>query len=349
MLAVASRAVVVAYLVGARPNWVKVAPVLAAMKRRLAEVRHLLIDTGQHYHPLLAEGVLDDGPVADVCLGVGSGSHATQTAKVLERIEPVLERYRPRLLVVPGDVNSSLAGALAAVKVGVPVAHLEAGLRSFDRSMPEEVNRVLIDAVSDILFTTCEDAAANLVGCTGRVCFVGNTMIDTLAQTTPTPDVCQRFGLRRGGFVLLTLHRPAMVDGPLLQQTVDVLGACGRRVLFPAHPRVQLERVPPSVTVTAPLPYREFLSVERDAYCVVTDSGGVQEETTWLGVPCLTLRDNTERPVTITEGTNRLVGLNPSRLPAMLATVGAQPPGRRPLLWDGRAAERVADALLYIR
>ena len=327
----------VCYLVGARPNWVKVAPVLAAMRARLPGVRHLLVDTGQHYDPVLAGGLLEQGPSADVCLDVGSGSHAVQTARVLERIEPVLDGCS--LLVVPGDVNSSLAGALAAVKLGVPVAHLEAGLRSFDRSMPEEINRVVIDAVAELLFTTCAGSAANLVGCTGQIHFVGNTMIDTLAQTV-IPDVCGRFGVRPGGYVLLTLHRPALVDTPLLQETVDLIGGLGLPVIFPAHPRVSVV-ASGSVTVCGPLPYRDFLSLERDAYCVITDSGGVQEETTWLGVPCLTLRTSTERPVTVSEGTNRLTDL--ARLPAMLADVRRGE--RRPELWDGRAANRVTDIL----
>jgi UDP-N-acetylglucosamine 2-epimerase (non-hydrolysing) len=345
---------------GARPNFVKMAPVIAAMRRRLPAERHAIVHTGQHYDRMMSEVFLEElgVPTPDHVLGVGSGSHAVQTARVMERIEPVLEAERPDLVIVPGDVNSTLAVALVAVKLGIPLAHLEAGLRSFDRKMPEEINRIVADEFSDYLFIHSDEARANLEA-EGiehhRIHFVGNTMIDSLVameQRFRGLDAASRLGLARGEYLLVTLHRPALVDGPLLANVIDELSAVARElpVVFPAHPRtlkmmsdMEVDR---GVRILEPLGYLEFLSLEADAAAVLTDSGGVQEETTYLGVPCFTLRDNTERPVTIRSGTNRLLGLDPSRiadiLPALAVSEFAPgcPPG-----WDGRAAERVADVI----
>ncbi len=349
------------YIVGARPNFVKMAPVISALRTRVPEARHTLVHTGQHYDRLMSDVFLRElgVPEPDYLLGVGSGSHAVQTARVMERIEPVIEAERPDLVIVPGDVNSTLAVVLVAAKLGVPIAHVEAGLRSFDRTMPEEINRIVADELSDHLFIHSEDAAENLAaeGIAGdRVHFVGNTMIDSLvAMESRFRDLeaSTKLGLRRGGYLLVTLHRPALVDGPLLADVLDELSAIAPDlpVVFPAHPRtrrmMQEMFLDPRVHVLDPVGYLEFLSLQADAAAVLTDSGGVQEETTYLGVPCFTLRDNTERPVTVCAGTNTLLGLDPARIgdvvPALAAAVPhphTPPPG-----WDGRAAERVASVL----
>ena len=349
-----------AYLVGARPNLVKMAPVVGEARRRL-DGSHVLIHTGQHYDSVMSDVFFEElgVPEPDYVLGVGSGTHAVQTARAMERLEPVLIDERPDLLIVPGDVNSTLAGALVAAKLAIPFAHLEAGLRSFDRSMPEEVNRIVADEFADLLFVTCEDAIGNLAAegiDSRRIHFVGNTMIDTLVALQPRiaeSDAAERLGVSPGDYVLVTLHRPALVDGPLLGEAVAELGKLARTlpVVLPAHPRTakRLETldVPPGLVVTEPLGYLDFLSLEASAGAVLTDSGGVQEETTFLGVPCFTLRDNTERPVTITAGTNTLLGLAPRRISdvaGLLREKGARPAAPPPL-WDGRAAERVVDVL----
>jgi UDP-N-acetylglucosamine 2-epimerase (non-hydrolysing) len=345
-------------VVGARPNFVKMAPVIAELRRRQPEGRHVLVNTGQHYDRMMSEIFLEElgVPPPDYMLGVGSGSHAVQTARVMERIEPVLEAERPDLVIVPGDVNSTLAVALVAVKLGVPLAHLEAGLRSFDRTMPEEINRIVADEFSDYLFIHSDEAIKNLQAegiASERIHFVGNTMIDSLVAMEPRFRELQaaaKLGLMAGEYLLVTLHRPALVDGPLLAEVLAQLSAVAQEmpVLFPAHPRTRKMMdgmsVDPRVQVLDPLGYLEFLSLQADAAGVLTDSGGVQEETTYLGVPCFTLRDNTERPVTVRAGTNTLLGLDPVRiadiLPALdgaAATARAVAPG-----WDGHAAERVA-------
>jgi UDP-N-acetylglucosamine 2-epimerase (non-hydrolysing) len=351
----------IAYVIGARPNFVKMAPVIAEMRRRAPQIDHVVVHTGQHYDSAMSQVFLDElgVPEPDHLLGVGSGSQAVQTARIMERIEPVFEADPPDLVVLPGDVNSTLAAALVAAKLGIRIAHVESGLRSYDRSMPEEINRFLTDGLADLLFVHCEDAVENLAreGIRGdHVIFTGNTMIDSLVAVEPRfAELCaaRAHGLQAGEYLLVTLHRPALVDGPLLTATIDRLAEVARRlpVLFPAHPRTQkaLEGVtiPAGLHIVGPLGYLDFLSLERDAAGVLTDSGGVQEETTYMGVPCFTLRDNTERPVTITHGTNTLLGMAPERIGDVprLLEYGVRRPAVRPPLWDGRAAERLADGL----
>jgi UDP-N-acetylglucosamine 2-epimerase (non-hydrolysing) len=352
----------IAYVVGARPNFVKMAPVISELRRRMPDGRHALIHTGQHYDRLMSDIFLEElgVPAPDHMLGVGSASHAVQTARVMERIEPVLIEERPDLVIVPGDVNSTLASTLVAVKLGIPVAHLESGLRSFDRTMPEEINRIVADEFSDYLFLHSEEAIGNLRAegiPDERMHFVGNTMIDSLVamkERFSHANAATGLGLTPGEYLLVTLHRPALVDGPLLRDVIARLNELSKElpVLFPIHPRTRkmMERMalaPASgLRVTEPVSYLKFLSLESEARAVLTDSGGVQEETTYLGVPCFTLRDNTERPVTVRMGTNTLLGLEPERiddiLPALthLKTVEEPPP-----LWDGHAAGRVADSL----
>ena len=349
------------YAMGARPNFVKMAPVIGRLRERLPDARHVVVHTGQHYDSMMAEAFIEElnVPEPDYVLGVGSGSHAVQTARVMARIEPVFEAERADLVLVPGDVNSTLAVALVAAKLGIPLAHVEAGLRSFDRTMPEEINRIVADEFSDYLFIHCEDARENLRAegiATERIHFVGNTMIDSLVSVEPRfreLDSAAKLGLARGQYLLVTLHRPVLVDGPLLREVLDQLGRIASElpVVFPAHPRTRkmMARMPvaPGIHVLDPRGYLDFLSLEADAAAVLTDSGGVQEETTYLGVPCFTLRDNTERPITIRAGTNTLLGLaaeSIADIPAALASPDGQ---RRPALegWDGHAAERIADVI----
>lgn len=355
-----SRRMRIAYVVGARPNFVKMAPVIAGLRTRRPDARHVLIHTGQHYDRVMSRVFMEElgVPKPDHMLGVGSASHAVQTARAMERIEPVLEAERPELLVVPGDVNSTLAAALVAAKLQIPIAHVEAGLRSFDRTMPEEINRIVADRLSDHLFVHSEDAISNLEAegtPSEQIHFVGNTMIDSLVAMQARfgdLDAAGGYGMRRGEYLLVTLHRPALVDGPLLGATLMALGAVAAEmpVLFPAHPRTRkmLEgfEMPAGIRTIDPVGYIEFLSLEADARAVLTDSGGVQEETTCLGVPCFTLRDNTERPVTVRVGTNRLLGLDPSRIEDIPALLDEETPAARPKLWDGRAAERLCDIVL---
>ena len=351
------------YVIGTRPNFDKTAPVIGALGRRQPEGRHAIVHTGQHYDRLMSEVFLEElgVPAPDHMLEVGSGSHAAQTARTMERLEPVLADEKPDLVMVPGDVNSTLAAALTAVKMGIPVAHIEAGLRSFDLTMPEEVNRIVADRFAERLFLHSPEAVTNLRAegiPDERMHMVGNTMIDTLValeERIRATGSAARLGLEPGSYALVTLHRPALVDGPLLAETVAQLAALARQmpVVFPVHPRTRkmmegLEPDAPGLHLIDPLGYLDFLSLLAEARAVLTDSGGIQEETTYLGIPCFTLRDNTERPVTITSGTNTLLGLDPaaiSRIPAAFAErgdVAAEPPP----LWDGRAAERIADAIL---
>jgi UDP-N-acetylglucosamine 2-epimerase (non-hydrolysing) len=350
-------------VVGARPNFVKMAPVISQLERRLPSGSHVLVHTGQHYDRLLSDVFLEELGVRspDHLLEVGSGTHAEQTARVMERLEPVLVAERPELLIVAGDVNSTLAAALVAAKLHIPIAHVESGLRSFDRSMPEEINRVLTDQVSDFLFVHSAEAVENLHRegvADSQIHFVGNTMIDSLVaveQRVRSLGMAERLGLPTHGYLLVTLHRPALVDGPLLEVVLERLAEVARElpVVLPAHPRTALAmkglslEPSPDITITEPLSYLNFLSLEADAAAVLTDSGGVQEETTYLGVPCFTLRATTERPVTITVGTNELLGLDPDRIaeiPGRLSQNGLT--GGQPALWDGRAAERLVDLLL---
>jgi UDP-N-acetylglucosamine 2-epimerase (non-hydrolysing) len=346
---------------GARPNFVKMAPVIAALRERRPDARHVLVDTGQHYDRMMSGIFMEElgVPAPDHVLGVGSGTHAVQTARVMERIEPVLVQERPDLVIVPGDVNSTLAVALVAVKLGISIAHLEAGLRSFDRTMPEEINRIVADEFSEYLLIHSEEGRENLLAegiPPARIHFVGNTMIDSLVAMEGRfreLDAASRFGVAPGGYLLVTLHRPALVDGPLLGEALQRLSAVARElpVLFPAHPRTRKMmdslNLDSRVKVIDPVGYLDFLSLEADAAAVLTDSGGVQEETTYLGVPCFTLRDNTERPVTVRAGTNTLLGLDPARIADILPALSRREPAKPapPPGWDGHAARRVAAVL----
>ena len=352
----------IVYVVGTRPNFVKMVPVVREMRARAPELQHVVVHTGQHYDPEMSDIFFRQLglPKPHYQLAVGSGTHGAQTARALERIEAVFAKVRPRAVVVPGDVNSTLAAGLAAAKLEIPVAHLEAGLRSFDRTMPEEINRVLVDQLSRWCFIHSSEAETNLAreGIDRyRVKFVGNTMIDTLIQLRDRvrdSQVHARLGMQRKGYLLVTLHRPALVDGPLLAPVMEALAAIARElpVVFPMHPRTRA-RVSgdildsPGIHAVDPLGYLDFVALEASAAGVLTDSGGVQEETTFLRVPCFTLRDNTERPVTMTHGTNRLLGLRPeaiARIPGWLANPAVHlhhPPG-----WDGEASVRVADVLI---
>jgi UDP-N-acetylglucosamine 2-epimerase (non-hydrolysing) len=290
----------IVYVVGTRPNFVKTAPVIAALRGRLPESRHTLVHTGQHYDRLMSEVFLEelDVPAPDHMLEVGSGSHAFQTARTMERLEPVLLEERPDLVMVPGDVNSTLAAALTAVKMGIEVAHIESGLRSFDRTMPEEINRIVADEFARHLFLHCDEAVENLRAegiAEERMHFVGNTMIDTLVALEGrfrAAGAAARLGLEPGGYALVTLHRPALVDGELLAETVRELAALARQmpVVFPVHPRTrkmmeQVESEHPGLLLCEPLGYIDFLSLLADAGAALTDSGGIQEETTYLGIP----------------------------------------------------------------
>jgi UDP-N-acetylglucosamine 2-epimerase (non-hydrolysing) len=353
----------IVYVVGTRPNFVKTAPVIGALRKRLPHGRHAVVHTGQHYDRLMSAIFLEElgVPAPDHMLEVGSGSHAEQTARTMERLEPVLAEERPDLVMVPGDVNSTLAAALTAVKMGIPVAHIESGLRSFDRTMPEEVNRIVADEFSKYLFLHSEEAIENLRAegiAEDRMHFVGNTMIDTLVALEKrfrAAEAAAKLGLDAGGYLLVTLHRPALVDGELLAETVQRLASLAREmpVVFPVHPRTrkQMEAVEaehPGLLLSEPLGYVDFLSLLADAGAVLTDSGGIQEETTYLGIPCFTLRDNTERPVTIRAGTNTLLGLDPAAIATIPEALAERPPQRPepPPLWDGKAAKRIADAVV---
>jgi len=350
------------HVIGTRPNFVKMAPVIAALERADPDGSHSIVHTGQHYDRMMSGIFLEELGVRepDHMLGVGSGSHAAQIAGVMAALAKVVDRQRPELIVVPGDVNSTLAASLLAADRRIAIAHVESGLRSFDRSMPEEVNRVLTDQLSRLLYTHSEEAEENLVAegiGAERIIFVGNTMIDTLValeERFRAQQTAAGLGFEAGSYLLVTLHRPALVDGPLLGATIDRLAevASSVPVLFPVHPRTrkELDGAADSIaglTLIDPIGYLDFLSLIADAGAVLTDSGGIQEETTYLGVRCFTLRDNTERPVTVRLGTNTLLGLDPSRIAEIPGLIEAGPSGaRRPPLWDGLAAERIASDVL---
>ncbi|MBS1679480.1 MAG: UDP-N-acetylglucosamine 2-epimerase (non-hydrolyzing) [Actinobacteria bacterium] len=341
------------------------APVIAAMRARHPDGDHVIVHTGQHYDRAMSEIFFEElgVPTPDHMLEVGSGSHAVQTARTMERLEPVLIDERPDLLVVPGDVNSTLAAVLVASKLQLPVAHVESGLRSFDLTMPEEVNRIVADRFSEYLFMHSEEAGTNLRAegiPAARMHMVGNTMIDTLValrDRIEAADSPTRLGVEAGDYALVTLHRPALVDGPLLGETVAQLAALSRQmpVVFPVHPRTRkmMEAAgggveAPDLRLSEPLGYLDFLSLVAGARAVLTDSGGIQEETTYLGVPCFTLRANTERPVTVDLGTNTLLGLDPGAIASIPEALDGSPdqPPQPPPLWDGHAAERIAEVLV---
>jgi len=357
-------------VVGARPNFMKVAPVVEAMRGRPAEFSPTVVHTGQHYDERMSDAFFRDLglPTPDVHLGVGSGSHAQQTAAVMQRFEPVVLEHRPDWVLVVGDVNSTLACALVCSKLGVRVAHVEAGLRSRDRAMPEEINRILTDQLSDLLLTPSQDADRNLLAegiPAGRIRFVGNVMIDSLfkqLERAETSRVREELGVAGGDYAVVTLHRPSNVDEPeTLRGILSALTLISERlpVIFPIHPRTRknLEEFGllgasegrGRLRLVEPLGYLDFLRLYSGARLVLTDSGGIQEETTALGVPCLTLRENTERPVTVELGTNRVVGTDPERIDrgaeAVLARGKGSEPPRVPPLWDGKTADRILDAL----
>jgi UDP-N-acetylglucosamine 2-epimerase (non-hydrolysing) len=347
------------HVVGTRPNIVKMAPVIGELRRRFPDARHAIVHTGQHYDRLMSEIFLDElgVPAPDHFLGAGSGTHAAQTARVMERLEPVMVLERPDVVIVPGDVNSTLAVALVAAKLPVPIAHVESGLRSFDRTMPEEINRIVADQFAAHLFVHCDEAIGNLRAEgieDDRIHFVGNTMIDTLVamkERYREVRAAERLGLEPRGYLLVTLHRPALVDGPLILAVLEQLETVARDlpVVFPMHPRtrggIADAAAQRRVLLLDPVGYLDFLSLEADAAAVLTDSGGVQEETTYLGVPCFTLRENTERPITLRAGSNTLLGLDPARIADILPALDGSSPQTRepPPLWDGRAAARIGD------
>ncbi len=354
-------------VVGGRPNFVKIAPLMEAMAAAPG-IRRLLVHTGQHYDHEMSKAFFEDLdiPEPDFFLGAGSGSHAQQTAKVMVEFEKVLEQVRPELVVVVGDLNSTLACALVSAKFLIPVAHVEAGLRSFDPAMPEEINRKLTDHVSDYLFTPSEEADENLLRegiPPAKIYRVGNVMIDTLRKYAPLGrdrQAARTLGLAPRGYAVLTLHRPSNVDEPeafalVLEGLEAILPRCP--VVFPVHPRTHkrlgefgLEprlRQLHNLKLCAPLGYLSFLSLLMDSRFVMTDSGGIQEETTALGIPCLTLRENTERPITVSVGTNRVVGTRPERIAAEALRIldGDGSRGDVPALWDGQAATRIVEVL----
>ncbi len=352
-------------VVGARPNFMKIAPIMRAFAAAPG-LEASLLHTGQHYDAAMKTSFFDQLgiPEPDIDLEVGSGSHAQQTADIMKRFEPVLDELAPAAVLVVGDVNSTIACALVAVKKDIPVIHVEAGLRSGDRSMPEEINRILTDQLSGLLFTTESDAAGNLAaeGVVGQVEFVGNVMIDTLLynldRAVPARESLAAMGADpEQAYGLMTLHRPSNVDDPVvLRRLLSELAAIAERLplVFPVHPRT-LARIRDAgletllsesgIVTTTPLGYLEMLGLMRDAKVVLTDSGGIQEETTALGVPCITLRENTERPITISEGTNTIVGTDPQAIRQCFEEIqnGGGKAGRVPSLWDGCAAERIAE------
>ncbi|MFZ1701230.1 MAG: UDP-N-acetylglucosamine 2-epimerase (non-hydrolyzing) [Pyrinomonadaceae bacterium] len=356
-------------IAGARPNFMKVAPIYAEMKRRSAEFAPMIVHTGQHYDAAMSDAFFDDlgMPKPDIYLGVGSGSHAVQTAKIMTEFEPVVLREKPDWVLVVGDVNSTIACALVCAKLGVKVAHVEAGLRSGDRAMPEEINRILTDAISDILFTTSQDADVNLSreGIPAeKICFVGNVMIDSLLEHlkfAESSKISEQLGVAEKPYAVVTLHRPSNVDDKaVFSGILDALLEVAERlpIIFPVHPRTRakidefgfVDAIAKSnIKLIEPLGYLDFMRLYSGAKLVLTDSGGLQEETTVLGIPCLTLRHNTERPITIEMGTNVLVGTDPDAIRAAAADAlndeSAKSGHNVPPLWDGKAAMRICDKL----
>ena len=361
-------------VVGARPNFMKIAPIMAELNKPESKFDAYLVHTGQHYDAEMKHSFFDQLgiPEPDVDLGVGSGSHAVQTAEVMKRFEPVLDEQKPVAILVVGDVNSTIACALVAVKKDIPVIHVEAGLRSYDRKMPEEINRVLTDQISDLMFTTERSAADNLAK-EGieleKVHFVGNVMIDTLLnnvkKSVPIENLAGKAANLSGilssknGFALLTMHRPSNVDQKsVLERLLAVIREISEElpIIFPVHPRTakKIEEFglahlldTPAICRIGPLSYLELLGVMSKATLVLTDSGGIQEETTALGVPCITLRENTERPITAVEGTNTIVGTDVAKIRRVVTETlehGGKT-GRIPEFWDGRAAERIVEIL----
>ncbi len=363
----------VIHIVGARPNFMKIAPIMDAM-RRCGRISQILVHTGQHYDPRMSKVFFEElgMPRPEVNLKVGSASHAVQTAQIMERCEPVLLREKPDVVVVVGDVNSTIACALACAKLCIPVAHVEAGLRSFDRTMPEEINRVLTDAISEFLFITEKSAEQNLLREGVRkenIHFVGNVMIDTLIKHRAKADssnILSRVGVKEKSYGLVTIHRPSNVgQRGVLEGILRALREISKEIplIFPCHPRTRERvealslsqyinkevngRASKNVNLYQPFGYLDFLKLMAEARIVLTDSGGIQEETTILGIPCLTLRENTERPVTVAEGTNSVVGVNRETIVkhALAVLNGDLIQARTPKLWDGKASERIVNVL----
>jgi UDP-N-acetylglucosamine 2-epimerase (non-hydrolysing) len=356
---------------GARPNFLKIGPLMDAFAR-LSSVSASLVHTGQHYDRNMSESFFDELGIPDpvVNLGVGSGTHAAQTAAIIERFEPVVLKYRPDVVIVVGDVNSTIACGMVAAKLGIRLAHVEAGLRSFDRTMPEEINRVLTDAIADLLFCSEQSGVDNLKteGVSAeKIHLVGNVMIDSLVRHRDKAEkstVLNRLDLKAGGYAVLTLHRPSNVDElGVFGGVLDALDVIQREIpiVFPVHPRTRAsmessslgERIAkmPGLRVIDPVGYLDFMRLMMSARAVLTDSGGVQEETTFLGIPCLTLRENTERPVTVEMGTNTIVGRNPDKIVAAFRKISGDEKleSKIPPLWDGHAAERIASIVAACR
>jgi UDP-N-acetylglucosamine 2-epimerase (non-hydrolysing) len=349
------------HVAGARPNFMKVAPVMAALHEQGNHFEQLLVHTGQHYDYEMSQVFFEDLELSepDVFLNIGSGSHAEQTARIMLAFEPVLMEHRPDWVVVVGDVNSTLACALVCTKLDVPAAHVEAGLRSWDRGMPEEINRLLTDQIADLLFTPSQDADRNLARegiDPEKIHFVGNVMIDSLVRVLPAArsrPILRDLDLRKGSYMLVTLHRPSNVDeakplGEILAGLESLAHECP--VIFPVHPRtrermMQFELSAPSVRFLEPQRYLDFLALIDGARLVLTDSGGIQEETTYLGIPCITLRSSTERPITVQIGTNRLASSEQRAILSAVEEVGSMDriSGSIPPLWDGQASQRIAE------
>jgi len=363
------------FIGGARPNFMKIAPLIWELKKihqklKSSRIKYLFVHTGQHYDNEMSKIFFKDLnlPYPDINLGVGSSSHAVQTAKIMIKFEKVCIKEKPGIVIVVGDVNSTIACTLVATKLGIKTAHVEAGLRSFDRNMPEEINRILTDSISDYLFTTCEDANENLKRegiPEEKIFFVGNIMIDTLMRYQARAkklNTHKKYGLCKSNYALLTLHRPSNVDGEgtlydILQAVKEISNHVP--ILFPVHPRTKkyinkycvndLLVKENSIILTDPIGYLEFLSLMMDAKFVLTDSGGIQEETTALGIPCLTLRNNTERPITVTQGTNIIVGTNPNNIIYESKNIlkgNNKNQNIIPKLWDGNTAKRIINIIM---
>ncbi len=354
-------------VVGARPNFMKIAPLHRAFQKYSDQVKHLICHTGQHYDEKMSKVFFEDLelPQPDFYLGVGSGSHAEQTANVMIKFEEILLQEKPDLIIVVGDVNSTIACSLTASKLHIKVVHVEAGLRSGDMLMPEEVNRVLTDRISDMLFVTEKSGSENLKHegvDNNKIFFTGNVMIDSLAYFKPKAEkstIHSEYNLEKGKYVLVTLHRPSNVDSEeQLLKLIDLLNSMAdkRKVLFPIHPRTKnnlgkfslLDKINPNVILTDPIGYLDFLALTSNAELILTDSGGIQEESTYLGVQCITLRTSTERPITVEVGTNQLLGtdLDKARVAALDVLDGKLKNGTIPDLWDGKAAERITKIIV---
>lgn len=355
---------------GARPNFIKIAPLNRAFKKRADKFNHLICHTGQHFDKNMSKIFFDEleMPEPDFNLGVGGGTHADQTARIMIEFEKIMNQEKPDLILVPGDVNSTLACSVVASKMGIPIGHVEAGLRSFDRSMPEEINRIVTDVLSDLLFVSEESGLVNLKNegvADEKVHFVGNIMIDSLVHFLPSieqSNILTKHQLTPSEYTLLTFHRPSNVDDKAsLTNLVGMLNrlAGQTRLVFPVHPRTRknleeyglLNELDQDILLLDPMGYMDFLALTQSSRLVITDSGGIQEETTFLGVQCITVRDSTERPVTVTEGTNQLIGIDLNKVEEAAEEVlaGKIKKGKIPKLWDGKTAERIVRILLDSR